>query len=178
MKSKLSAINKLNQLDSPAAAIAFERCCAASRWVEQMLLQRPFEDADALYQAVEAIWQGLSQQDWIEAFDHQPKIGNVDCLRDKFSPSKSWNEAEQAGLKSASGKILRELAEDNKRYEEKFGYTFVINAVGKSATEIRNSLKQRLSNAPQEEIHLAAEEQRKIIRLRLENLLDELASKA
>jgi 2-oxo-4-hydroxy-4-carboxy-5-ureidoimidazoline decarboxylase len=57
-------------------------------------------------------------------------------------------------------------------YEEKFGYIFIVCATGKSADEMLGLLKSRLSNSPNEEIQVAADEQNMITKLRLEKLLE------
>ena len=63
------------------------------------------------------------------------------------------------------------LARANQEYQSKFGYFFLICATGKTSEEILASLRQRLLNDPAEELRIAAEEQRKITRIRLEKLL-------
>jgi 2-oxo-4-hydroxy-4-carboxy-5-ureidoimidazoline decarboxylase len=65
------------------------------------------------------------------------------------------------------------LAAGNRAYETRFGYIFIICATGRSAAEMLALLEQRLRNTPAEELPIAAEEQRKITRLRLTKLLDE-----
>ena len=62
------------------------------------------------------------------------------------------------------------LAEGNRRYEEKFGYLFIVCATGKTAAEMLALLQQRLKNDPEHELAVAAGEQEKITRLRLEKL--------
>jgi 2-oxo-4-hydroxy-4-carboxy-5-ureidoimidazoline decarboxylase len=65
---------------------------------------------------------------------------------------------------------LRALAEGNRAYEARFGYLFIVCATGKSADEMLALLRQRLGNDPEEELRIAAGEQEKITRLRLERL--------
>jgi 2-oxo-4-hydroxy-4-carboxy-5-ureidoimidazoline decarboxylase len=67
--------------------------------------------------------------------------------------------------------VLERLAAGNRAYEARFGYIFIVCATGKSAGEMLAILEQRLANDPGEELHIAAEEQRKITRLRLAKLL-------
>ena len=67
---------------------------------------------------------------------------------------------------------MRKLAAANRAYHAKFGHVFLICASGKSSEEILKNLRGRLSNDPEEELRNAAEEQRKITRLRLEKLLE------
>jgi 2-oxo-4-hydroxy-4-carboxy-5-ureidoimidazoline decarboxylase len=62
------------------------------------------------------------------------------------------------------------LAEGNKVYDERFGYPFIVCATGRTAADMCAILYQRLENAPAAELAIAADEQRKITRLRLEKL--------
>ena len=56
-------------------------------------------------------------------------------------------------------------------YEERFGHIFIVCATGKSAEEMLDLCRRRLHNDPREELAVAAEEQRKITRLRLSKLV-------
>ena len=60
----------------------------------------------------------------------------------------------------------------NQAYQATFGYVFLICATGKSGDEILQLLRQRLANDPETELRVAADEMRKIMRLRLEKLLN------
>ena len=71
-----------------------------------------------------------------------------------------------------SDAVGERLARANREYEARFGYLFIVCATGKSAEEILAILERRLANGPVEELRIAAEEQRKIMRLRLAKLLD------
>jgi OHCU decarboxylase len=59
----------------------------------------------------------------------------------------------------------------NRAYEEKFGFVFLICATGKTADEMLASLRERIEHSREEEVRIAAEEQRKITELRLEKLV-------
>ncbi len=76
-------------------------------------------------------------------------------------------------MAQAGAETLRELEEFNRRYLEKFGYTFIVCATGKTADEMLNILRRRIENGAEEEIQNAAEQQRLITRLRLRRLLSE-----
>lgn len=161
----------LNNLALQTAQTEFLRCCGASRWAQEMAARRPFHDEARLFAAAEEIWQGLSPEDWREAFSHHPKIGDLDGLRKKFSSTRQWSADEQAGLAGVAETTLQALAEGNEAYEKKFGYIFIVCATGKSAEEMLALLQQRLRNDPGIEITVAAEEQNKITKIRLEKLL-------
>lgn len=164
-------LDHLNTLPDEEATAAFLRCCGATRWVRQMTDRRPFADADALFAAADEIGAGLSRDDWLEAFAHHPRIGDLESLRTRFADTAFWAAGEQAGTATASEAVLRALAEGNRAYEERFGYIFIVCATGKSAGEMLNLLRARLPNDPAAELSVAAEEQRKITCLRLEKLL-------
>lgn len=136
-----------------------------------MALKRPFPSAERLFQAARGVWEELGPSDWLEAFSHHPKIGDRKSLRAKFTATREWAQTEQAGAQGASEKILDELAEGNRLYEQKFGFIFIVCATGKSAGEMLKLLQERLKNDPQRELAAAAEEQGKITFLRLEKLL-------
>ena len=164
-------LESLNSLTISDANEQFETCCGAANWVEKMNQNRPFQNKEDLYQKAESIWYSLSSKDWLEAFTHHPKIGNIDSLRKKFHNTKSISEDEQSGINDAAESTLKDLAESNQLYQNKFGFIFIICATGKSADEMLALIKIRLNNNANAEMRNAAKEQNKITQLRLEKLL-------
>jgi len=162
---------RLNSLSDEAAFDALQRCCGATAWAQGMLARRPFTDADQLMQAAEELWAGMTPHDILEAFQHHPRIGDVESLRKKFASTAAWASGEQAGVNQASEAVLQALAEGNRAYEARFGYIFIVCATGKSAAEMLEILQSRLPNPPALELRIAAGEQAKITRIRLEKLL-------
>jgi 2-oxo-4-hydroxy-4-carboxy-5-ureidoimidazoline decarboxylase len=137
-----------------------------------MISLRPFTSSEEVFEQADSVWWSLAQSDWREAFTHHPKIGDFENLRKKFATTASWATNEQLGAADASEETLNALADGNTHYEETFGYIFIVCATGKSAEEMLQILKSRLPNSPATEITIAAGEQAKITRLRLEKLLD------
>jgi 2-oxo-4-hydroxy-4-carboxy-5-ureidoimidazoline decarboxylase len=164
-------VAELNALPEAEAAETLERCCGSRAWVGGMLARRPFRDRSALLEAGETVWRGLAESDWREAFSHHPKIGDIESLRSRFATTAAWAVGEQAGTAGASDTTLTRLADGNRAYEERFGYIFIVCATGKSAAEMSILLEQRLENDPATELPVAAAEQAKILRLRLEKLV-------
>jgi 2-oxo-4-hydroxy-4-carboxy-5-ureidoimidazoline decarboxylase len=142
-------------------------CCGSTRWVERMLRRRPFGSADNLLAVARAEWFSLSPDDWREAFRHHPRIGDRESLRARFQATAQLSADEQRGVEGASDSVLDGLAEGNRAYEEKFGDIYIVCATGKTAEEMLGLLRQRLSNAPDTELLIAAGEQAKITELRL-----------
>lgn len=165
------SLEALNGMAVDAAAEAFRRCCGSERWALGMVAGRPYADAEALYEAADRIWADLAREDWLEAFAQHPRIGDLDSLKAKYANTKLWAEGEQAGAADASLSVLEALAKGNQQYEARFGYLFIVCATGKRADEMHAILEARLPNDPEREIRVAAEEQRKITRIRLEKLI-------
>jgi len=163
-------IAEFDHLDAEKKRAALTKCCGSSAWVNQMLTEFPVEDLVELLEAAEAQWYQCNEADWLEAFTHHPKIGDIDALREKFANTADWAAGEQSAAADAPDEILQELSKGNKLYEDKFGYIFIVCASGKSAKEMLQLLEERLSNNPAEEIKIAMEEQNKITKLRLEKL--------
>ena len=162
----------LNALPVAGARQALERCCGARRWVELMVARRPFVNLNHLLGIAYAFWMKLGPDDWREGFAHHPKIGELESLRRRFATTADLASREQAAVAGASQATLQALAEGNRAYQERFGYIFIVFASGRSADEILTLLRRRLGNDPETELETAAREQWKIMRLRLDMLLD------
>ncbi len=163
-------LERINRLDEEAFREELHRCCGSRGWVELMLARRPFTDDPALLKTAEESWFSLSREDWLEAFSHHPKIGDVKSLREKFRNTLQWAQNEQSAVKRASEETIKKLAEANQAYEDRFGYIFIVCASGKSAEEMLSVLQNRLGNEPSKELQIAAREQYKITSLRLRKL--------
>jgi 2-oxo-4-hydroxy-4-carboxy-5-ureidoimidazoline decarboxylase len=165
-------LHELNTLPAPQLKEELMKCCGSSAWVNKMLPFFPADDLVELLEDAEEQWYLCNEEDWKEAFVHHPKIGDVESLKKKFASTAKWASGEQSGVNTASQKTIEALAEGNKQYENKFGYIFIVCATGKSAEDMLAILQSRLPNNPNEEIEIAADEQNKITKLRLEKLLD------
>jgi 2-oxo-4-hydroxy-4-carboxy-5-ureidoimidazoline decarboxylase len=148
------------------------KCCGSSRWVDKMMAFVPAEDLVELLEDAEEQWGECNESDWKEAFAHHPKIGDIDSLKRKFALTANWATEEQKGIGDANEATIKALAKGNSEYEEKFGYIFIICATGKTAGEMLKVLLDRLKNDPAEEIRIAADEQNKITKLRIEKMLE------
>jgi allantoicase len=138
------------------------RVCTSKEWAQQMMAARPFASWDAMVDAATKIWLSLEAKDWLEAFAGHPRIGERKA---------GWSSQEQSGTRSASEETMRAIAEGNREYEEKFGFVFLICATGRSADEMLANLNERLTHDRETELSIAAEEQAKIIALRLEKVV-------
>jgi 2-oxo-4-hydroxy-4-carboxy-5-ureidoimidazoline decarboxylase len=136
-----------------------------------MLEHRPFGSTEQLYQLAAREWQACNEDDYLEAFNHHPRIGeDMAALRQRFGKAAGLSSQEQAGVAGATEETLLALREANAAYLERYGFIFIICASGKSAGEMLRALRQRLDNDPHTELGIAAEELAQITRLRLTGL--------
>ena len=152
---------RLDQLNEDA----FKRCCGSTAWVNKMLQLRPFQDRESLLLAADTVWNSLAPADWLEAFVQHPKIGEKSGAK--------WSVEEQRGMGTASVDTAQAMRELNIEYEQKFGWIFIVCATGKTADEMLALLTARLDNDADTELRIAAAEQSKITKIRIEKLLAE-----
>ena len=165
-------LHEFNILPKQQLIEELTKCCGSSAWVKRMLPFIPADDMIELLEDAEEEWNKCREEDWKEAFSHHPKIGDVESFAKKFASTAQWAAAEQSAVTVASKEIIEALADGNRLYEEKFGYIFIVCATGRSAEEMLILLQSRLENNPEEEILIAADEQNKITKLRIEKLLE------
>ena len=158
-----AAAEYVNTLTDDGAAVQLRNCCGSSAWVQRMVEARPFANGHALMTAAEEIWHGLKPDDWREAFAAHPRIGE--------RSSSKWASQEQSGTASASTESMSAMAKANQNYEARFGHIYIVCATGRSADEMLAIAQQRLTNAPDDELRVAAAEQLKITKLRLLKLV-------
>ena len=168
-----SELDRLNSLLRTQAEAEFLKCCGAQRWAAAMTAARPFANVDELLTNAEGIWWSLSSEDWLEAFRAHPKIGEKKAAATQSEEARKWSAQEQSGIGDAAADSLAALAKGNRDYEQRFGFIFIVCATGKSSEEMLAILQTRLQNDTETEIVAAAEEQRKITRIRLGKLLQQ-----
>jgi OHCU decarboxylase len=157
------SVTELDAMSESDAAQIFRSCCGASRWVDRMTARRPFRTRDAVFSVGDEEWSRCTEKDWLEAVGHHPRIGDT--------AARGAASEEQSGTRTADEHIREALAEVNRAYERKFGHIYIVCATGKSAEEMLDIARSRMVNDAETELALAAEEQRKIMQLRLRKLL-------
>jgi OHCU decarboxylase len=158
-------IDRFNELPEDKAVSELLAVCHSRRWAEAVAAGRPYADVAALQQAADEVWTGLGPDDWLEALEAHPRIG------ESGGSSADWSRQEQAGVGGVGDDVRERIARGNAEYEARFGHVFLISAAGRSADEILAALTERLGNDPDTELAVAAGEHRRITRLRIERLL-------
>ena len=166
-------LNELNETSPDDVRAELLKCCGSRRWASAMTSARPFADNAELFAEADDVWWSLSPEDWLEAFRAHPKIGEQKAAAVQTEQAQTWSAQEQSGVANASLQTKDELARLNREYEDRFGFIFIVCASGKSSDEMLSILKSRICNDRETELRIAAEEQGKITRLRLEKLLNQ-----
>ncbi|HTE50689.1 MAG TPA: allantoicase [Kofleriaceae bacterium] len=155
----LVSLARKSALSAAELAGELARACASPRWSTLVADGAPYPDLASLMVAADRVWRKLEPDDWRAAFAAHPRIGD--------RGGSAWSQREQAGAAGASPAALTALVDGNRAYEARFGHVFLVCATGRTADEMLADLERRIANDPATELHVAAEEQRRITRLRL-----------
>jgi allantoicase len=168
---RAAVLRQLNAIDAPELRAVLADFCGAPAWPDLVAAARPFTSPEAVLMAAEAANAVLTPDEWREAFRHHPRIGEKAAERPQSGAAVELSAREQSSVAAAGSTETAALAQANRAYEDRFGHVFIVSAAGKSAAEILQLLHDRSTNDPETELRIAAAEQQKITRLRLETLL-------
>jgi 2-oxo-4-hydroxy-4-carboxy-5-ureidoimidazoline decarboxylase len=146
------------------AAAELHACCASKRWIVAVLAERPYRRLAALIAASDRILAQLQWSDVEEALAVHARIGQRVSGEGRDA---AWSRAEQSGTRFADSEMDTALYEGNVAYEQRFGHLFLICASGRSAAELLDALRSRLTNSVEVERDVVRAELAKIVRLRL-----------
>jgi 2-oxo-4-hydroxy-4-carboxy-5-ureidoimidazoline decarboxylase len=149
-------IEEFNVLPDQEAADSLYKCLANRRWAAEVSSRRPYADAQSFLTAAGRALNSLTDDDWAAAFKAHPRIGE----RGGEAPESSTREQSRA-MQSAAV-TLAALEAENRQYEERFGYVFLIRASGRTGDEILSELRRRMKNDPAVELVEARRELSKI----------------
>jgi OHCU decarboxylase len=158
-------LHEFNEMPAQQAVELMLRVCHSRQWAERVVGGRPYPTVEALQQSADEIWIGLSPEDWLEALLAHPRIGETG------GRSADWSIAEQSAAARSEPQVKQAIDEGNREYEKRFGHVFLIAAQGRTGEEILAQLRQRMNNDSQTELRVAAEEHRRITRMRIDRLM-------
>lgn len=160
-------LNDFNTAAPDEARELVRPCAHVDRWVDAVVAGRPYASVDEVAEAALTLAQPWTDDEVDSALARHPRIGEQ--ARGQETDAQ-MSRQEQSGVGTDPGTQAR-LAEGNAAYEAKFGHVFLIRAAGRSAEEILQQLQQRLTNTPDDERRIAAEQLREIAALRLRGAL-------
>ncbi|MER7727515.1 2-oxo-4-hydroxy-4-carboxy-5-ureidoimidazoline decarboxylase [Streptomyces sp. NPDC096323] len=164
--SSTPGLARFNTLADDEAATALHEVCASAAWGRAILSQRPYATAEALYSASDTATAGLGAQDLADAMAGHPPIGRP-------KPGDPTSSREQRGMAGATEELKAEMLALNLAYQERFGHVFLICATGATGEQMRDAVKSRTGNSPEQEREIVRTELGKINRIRLSRLVSE-----
>ncbi|MER7931522.1 2-oxo-4-hydroxy-4-carboxy-5-ureidoimidazoline decarboxylase [Streptomyces sp. NPDC093272] len=157
---------RFNDLEEHTALAALHEACASTAWARRLLAARPYASTEDLYSASDAAMAELGTADLAEAMAGHPPIGRP-------KPGDPTSAREQSGMAGAAEALKAEMLELNLAYQDRFGHVFLICATGRTAEEMRDAVKERIGNAPEQEREIVRTELGRINRIRLARLVAE-----
>ena len=122
----------------------FFEMCGALKFAQKMAKQIAVDESVA-----KKTIMSFSQKEVLEAASFHGDIGENKKTLDKMASS------EQAKVLSEDDAVRAELRDLGAKYLAKFGMKFLISAAGKSATDMKAALLQRMENSEEEELENA-----------------------
>jgi 2-oxo-4-hydroxy-4-carboxy-5-ureidoimidazoline decarboxylase len=164
-------LDALNALPASDATTLFLSCCGSSAWAKEMVKGRPYSSVGKLLDTADRAWSSATPEQIREAFAHHPRIGQTTTAASQSDLATKWSKTEQSKVNLASSNVHDQMSLVNSAYEARFGYIYIVSAMGKSADDMLDLARKRLRNDPERELRIAAAEQAEITRLRLKRLL-------
>lgn len=165
--TSIPGLTRFNTSADSDALAALHEVCASSAWGSRLLAQRPYATTEALFRASDAAMAELTAGDLAEAMAGHPPIGRP-------KPGDPTSAREQSGMAGASEALKAEMLELNLAYQERFGHVFLICATGRTGEQMRDAVRERIGNTPEQEREIVRTELGKINRIRLTRLVERL----
>ena len=143
-------------VDRSEVGRVFER---APVLVEVLAAEAPFATREAFLTRARTLLDGMNVAERIAVLNAHPRIGASESVLSADS------RREQSG--AGSDAVLRDLADLNDQYEEKFGFRFVVFVAGRPKSAIVPLLRERLESTRDKELATAVGELMSIARDRL-----------
>jgi len=163
----------LNQLPETGFVALLGGIFEHSPWVAQGVTgQRPFASVAALHQAMVACIQAAGREAQLKLIRAHPELAGKAAVRGELT-AESTSEQAGAGLNQCSPEEFARLTDLNQRYNEKFGFPFILAVRGYDRAGIIAVFARRLENDLEQETNECLTQIYKIGQLRLNELIAE-----
>jgi OHCU decarboxylase len=174
-QAQLVPIEELNLLPPAAVAAALRPLFEAAQPLADALAEaRPFPSYAALLETAERIIEQLPETQQVELLRGHPQIGeSAQTVRQssELSYREQGYALEATVEQDELERTYAELAELNERYEQRFGFRFVVFVNRRPKSEIVQVLKRRLEQPREIELRTGLAEMLAIARDRLRSML-------
>jgi OHCU decarboxylase len=156
-------VARINHLDDARFTEKFSRLSTSKTWVREMARRRPFASPERLlHDAADVWWNVCTREDWIEAFNGRPLIGDQQSFEKDL-----WCAKEDALTIQAPRHIADELMACNAPYARKFGYVWILLCEGLTPEQQLTNYRRRIDNDPETELRENCVEELKVTLRRL-----------
>jgi 2-oxo-4-hydroxy-4-carboxy-5-ureidoimidazoline decarboxylase len=161
-------ISDLNRLDHGQFVAALAGIYERSPWVpERAWSRRPFASVDHLHATLMAVVAAAGKDEQLALIRAHPELAGK-AMAEGSLTADSTAEQSSAGLTHCSSGELARLHELNARYNEKFGFPFILAVKGYDRAGVIAEFARRVDNDMPAEFVECLRQIDKIARLRLE----------
>ncbi len=166
MNNQQYAIAQLNQMSQESFTAALGEIWEETPEIANRTWHsRPFKDIDALYRAMVAVVNNMSDTEQVALIKAHPDLGSKTKMAEA-----SVQEQAGVGLDRLSESEYQRFQSLNQAYKDKFDFPFIIAVKNQTKDSILAAFETRLKNTPEQEKQQALSEISKIAQLRLETL--------
>jgi 2-oxo-4-hydroxy-4-carboxy-5-ureidoimidazoline decarboxylase len=146
MTTKHFSLDSLNTMSTADFTAALGAIFEHSPWVaERAAAKRPFASIEQLHAAMADAVRNASEAERIQLIRAHPELAGKAAVRGELT-EESTREQKGAGLDQCSAEEFAKLQDLNNRYNEKFGFPFVIAVKGHNRQSILQNFERRLGN--------------------------------
>ncbi|MFC7513638.1 2-oxo-4-hydroxy-4-carboxy-5-ureidoimidazoline decarboxylase [Herbaspirillum sp. GCM10030257] len=146
MTTKHFSLDSLNTMSTADFTSALGAIFEHSPWVaERAAAKRPFASVEQLHAAMADAVRNASEAERIQLIRAHPELAGKAAVRGELT-EESTREQKGAGLDQCSAEEFAKLQDLNNRYNEKFGFPFVIAVKGHNRQSILQNFERRLAN--------------------------------
>jgi 2-oxo-4-hydroxy-4-carboxy-5-ureidoimidazoline decarboxylase len=162
---------ELNALDAGGFTAALGAIFEHSPWVaERTHAAGPFASVDALHRALVDTVHRASHDEQLALLRAHPELAGKAAIAGDMTAA-SVDEQSSAGLGMCTPEEFARITELNRRYNERFGFPFILAVRGLDRHRIIEAFARRVERTHDEEFAEALAQVGRITRLRLDALL-------
>ncbi|RJF95311.1 2-oxo-4-hydroxy-4-carboxy-5-ureidoimidazoline decarboxylase [Noviherbaspirillum saxi] len=146
MTTKTFSLDSLNAMTAADFTAALGAIFEHSPWVaERAAGNRPFASVQQLHDAMAEAVRSASEAERLQLIRAHPELAGKAAVRGELT-EESTREQKGAGLDQCSAEEFAQLQDLNQRYNDKFGFPFVIAVKGHNRESILQNFARRLDN--------------------------------
>lgn len=166
------SLAQLNAMDQAGFSATLGAIFEHSPWVaERAWSQRPFDSVESLHAAMCEVFANSGMADQLTLIRAHPQLASKAAVHGELTDA-SNREQGGAGLRECSAEEFALLGELNARYQQRFGFPYILAVRGHDRSSIIGDLQTRVERTREVEFVEALRQIERIAALRLADLLD------